>query len=208
MAPVTALSTVWHGQAAISVIASGPASSFGGRCGGSGPGRSAAARSASPTAPAALSSATATTSAPNSTAWAASRSGFPPPAARPATRNRSGLRRMTSAAWVPMDPVEPRMTISRGPACAASIPPLSWMRGEPGNRTGPAPHSACYTVTGTRCGSQSGRSGMLEAPPGASRTHSTWCSWIWLRSKPSRDPAMYSRQTRPVPDPTSATASS
>src|SRR5580693_1181829 len=99
------------------------------------PARSAAARSASPTAPAALSSATATTSAPNSTAWAASRSGFPPPAARPATRNRSGLRLMTSAAWVPMDPVEPRMTISRGPGCAASIGLLSRIPGEAGNRT-------------------------------------------------------------------------
>ena len=73
--------------------------------------------------------ATATTSAPNSMAWAASRPGLPPPAASPASRNFPGLRRMMSAAWVPIDPVEPSRTMSRagppGPGWAASMPPLS-----------------------------------------------------------------------------------
>ena len=57
-------------------------------------------------------------------------------------------------------------------------------------------------------GSQSGRSGMPDSPSSPSLTPSIWCSWIWLRSKPSCDPAMYSRHTRAVPSPTSATASS
>ena len=35
-------------------------------------------------------------------------------AARTTTRNRSGLRRTMSIAWVPIDPVEPSSTISRG----------------------------------------------------------------------------------------------
>ena len=39
-------------------------------------------------------------------------------------------------------------------------------------------------------------------------TASTWCSWITLRSKPSRDPAMYRPHTLAVPSPTSATHSS
>ena len=39
----------------------------------------------------------------------------PSPAASPATRNRSGLRRITSMACVPMEPVEPRITTSLGP---------------------------------------------------------------------------------------------
>ena len=36
-----------------------------------------------------------------------------PPAVRPTTRNRSGLARTRSSAWVPIDPVDPRMTTSR-----------------------------------------------------------------------------------------------
>ena len=40
-----------------------------------------------------------------------------PPAAESAvTRKRSGLRRTRSMAWVPMDPVEPRTTMSRRPS--------------------------------------------------------------------------------------------
>ena len=54
--------------------------------------------------------------------------------------------------------------------------------------------------------SQSGRSGMPDVPSGWSLTPSTWCSSMWLRSKPSREPAMYRRHTRAVPGPTSATA--
>ena len=125
-APVTPFSTTSQGQAAASATASGPASSLG--SGRAEPAAAAAPRSASRTAATAASLATATTSAPNSIAWAASRPGFPPPAASPATRNRAGLRRMMSAAWVPIDPVEPRTTMSRrpgpGPACAASMPPI------------------------------------------------------------------------------------
>ena len=66
------------------------------------------------TAAAAASSATATTGTPNSTACRASSAGLPPPAASAATRKRSGLRRAMSSAWVPIDPVEPRITTSRG----------------------------------------------------------------------------------------------
>ena len=39
--------------------------------------------------------------------------GCDPPAVSPTTRNRSGLARTRSRAWVPIDPVEPRMTMSR-----------------------------------------------------------------------------------------------
>jgi len=134
-APVIPLSTVSQGQAAISLIDSGPASTLGSRpLPGPEPAeaaRPAAARSARVTASTAPSCATATASTPNSTAWLASRSRFPPPAARAVTRNLPGLRRMTSAAWVPMDPVEPRIAISRaldsmGPFFP--IPPATWTR--------------------------------------------------------------------------------
>ena len=43
----------------------------------------------------------------------ASSSTLPPPAPRPTTRNRSGLRRTTSMAWVPTEPVDPSTTTSR-----------------------------------------------------------------------------------------------
>jgi len=55
---------------------------------------------------------------------------------------------------------------------------------------------------------QSGRNGMRDSPRSPSLTPRIWCSWIQLSSKPSRLPAMYSRHTRAVPSPTSATASS
>src|SRR5215467_7500229 len=115
--PVTALSTTSQGQAAASVTPSGPARTFG--CA-----RAPCARRASLTAAAACSRSTATTSAPNSIAWLASRPGLPPPAASPAIRNVSRLRRMTSAAWVPIDPVEPSRTTLRGPPREESTPPL------------------------------------------------------------------------------------
>ena len=49
----------------------------------------------------------------NSATCRANSSGLLPPAVSPTTRNRSGLARTRSSAWVPMDPVEPRMTMSR-----------------------------------------------------------------------------------------------
>src|SRR5215475_8209893 len=49
---------------------------------------------------------------------------------------------------------------------------------------------------------------MPDEPSACSLTPSTWWSWTTLRSKPSWQPAMYSRQTRAIPWPTSATASS
>ena len=56
----------------------------------------------------------------NSATWASNSSGLDPPAVRPTTRNRSGWARTRSSAWVPMDPVEPRITMSRAvtaPVC-------------------------------------------------------------------------------------------
>ncbi len=53
-----------------------------------------------------------------------------------------------------------------------------------------------------------GRSGKPEVPPLPSFTPSTWCSWMLLMSKPTRDAAMYSCQTRARRSPTSRTASS
>ena len=48
--------------------------------------------------------------------------GCDPPAVRPTTRNRSGLARTRSRAWVPIDPVDPRMTTSRGLTGTSSQP--------------------------------------------------------------------------------------
>src|SRR5271165_6185 len=117
-------------------------------------------RSASCTA-AAAGLGTATAATPNSAAWLARTSGWAPPAARATTRNRPGLRRTMSSAWVPIEPVEPRITTSRGarvwPATAGSVGitgPLSDTR--PGGRAaaltltsdgGPVPpnsRSRCY----------------------------------------------------------------
>ncbi len=137
-APVTAFSTMSHGQAATSATASGPARIFG-SCPAASPSVAACAVTASCRSRAALSLATATTSAPNSSAWLASRPGLPPPAASPATRNRPGLRRMMSAAWVPIDPVEPSSTMSRRGAFAGSCiwslsPAASPPRRQPSHR--------------------------------------------------------------------------
>ena len=114
-APVTPFSTTSQGQAATSAIASGPARILGS---GRGPAGPAAAAGAAPAEPGA-----ARRRAPRwpprrprrrtpAPGWPAG-PGWPPPAASPATRNRSGLRRMMSAAWVPIDPVEPSTTMSR-----------------------------------------------------------------------------------------------
>src|SRR5215471_7475111 len=141
--PVTALSTTSQGQAAASATPSGPASTFG------------CVRAPLPAKPARASRSsaaagprsTATTSAPNSIAWLASRAGLPPPAARPAIRNRCGLRRMTSAAWVPIDPVEPSRTTLRGPLRDESTPPLCLV--SPG-RAGGSPPIRARGRTGRR----------------------------------------------------------
>lgn len=102
--PVMPLSTTSVGRAAASVAASGPTRTFG---------VIPCSASASRRAGSRAGSATATTSTPNSAAWAASAATSPPPAASTETVNRSRLRRTTSSAWVPMDPVLPRITTSR-----------------------------------------------------------------------------------------------
>jgi hypothetical protein len=105
-APSSPLSTTSHGCRAISATPSGPASSDTDRS------------SASRNAPTASGRPTATTSGRNSATCEASSAGSRPPAASPTTRNRSGLRRTTSSAWVPIDPVDPSTTTER-----AGMPP-------------------------------------------------------------------------------------
>jgi hypothetical protein len=109
MEPVMPLSTEWQGSAAASVAAPGPA-----RIRGSGAAPSTAA-SAARSGVTALSSATATVDTPSRCACSASRPTRLPAADSATTRNRSGLRSTTSTAWVPTEPVEPRITMSRGP---------------------------------------------------------------------------------------------
>ncbi len=110
-APVTAFRTTSHGCAAIPATASGPAVTSGSfrRA----PPADAMAASASRSSGTAAGLATATLSAPSSMAWRASRPGFPPPAAIPVSRKRSGLRLMMSAACVPIEPVDPSTMMSR-----------------------------------------------------------------------------------------------
>ena len=48
-------------------------------------------------------------------------SGLLPPAVSPTTRNRSGLARTMSSAWVPIDPVDPRTTTSRTPPSSPTL---------------------------------------------------------------------------------------
>src|SRR6478752_347566 len=71
------------------------------------------AKRTSPSCAAARSSATAMFVTPVWARCAASTSVFPPPAANPTTSNRSGLAAITSSAWVPMDPVLPRIRTFR-----------------------------------------------------------------------------------------------
>ena len=102
--------------------------------------------------------ATPTTSTLNSTAWSASRSSRSPPLARPTTRNRSGLRRITSSAWVPIEPVDPRITTS-----------LRWLtspvsRTDPSRGSDPAPRRSTPPPRGR---STSGRA--VPAPTSSSR---------------------------------------
>ena len=49
----------------------------------------------------------------NSATCASNRSRWLPPAVSATTRNRSGLARTMSSAWVPIEPVEPSTTTSR-----------------------------------------------------------------------------------------------
>ena len=65
------------------------------------------------TSAAAFSSAMAMNGGRNSRVWPTSSSWFIPAADKPTILNRSGCRRTTSSAWVPIDPVEPRMVIDR-----------------------------------------------------------------------------------------------
>ena len=65
------------------------------------------------TSSAAASSAIATTGGRNSRICPINSSWFVPATDRPTTLKRSGLRRTTSRAWVPTDPVEPRMVTLR-----------------------------------------------------------------------------------------------
>ena len=124
-APVTPFSTTSHGHAATSAIASGPARILGSgwaarrrpaRPRRAGPG---AARRPWPRWP--RPRPRPRTRPPGRPAGPA----LPPPAASPATRNRPGLRRMMSAAWVPIDPVEPSTTMSRRRPSVNSMSALS-----------------------------------------------------------------------------------
>ena len=49
----------------------------------------------------------------NSATWASNSSRWLPPAVSATTRNRSGLARTMSSAWVPIEPVEPSTATSR-----------------------------------------------------------------------------------------------
>src|ERR1035437_8097244 len=62
--------------------------------------------------------ATPTASTPSATACCASRPRLAPPALIATTRNRPGLADTTSMAWVPMEPVDPRMAMLRGEVTA------------------------------------------------------------------------------------------
>ena len=117
-APVIPLRTTSHERPASSVAASGPARTSGSRPAG----RNAASSASS--AGAAAASAMATTGTSKAIACSASRETFPPPAASPTTRNRPGLRTMTSRAWVPIEPVLPRRMTS----LRAVMAPLSPIR--------------------------------------------------------------------------------
>ena len=111
MEPVMPLSTTSQARPAIAVEASGPAVIVGAE-----PGRPASRETvaiASSRRAAAASSAPPTCGTSKRTACRASSSTFEPPAASPTTRKRSGLRAAMSRPWVPMEPVEPRITMSR-----------------------------------------------------------------------------------------------
>lgn len=113
MEPVMPLSTVWQSEAATWVAASGPA-----RISGSCSPAPYCAVSASRSAGTTSSRATATVRALSRYACSARRATRPPLADRAVTRKRSGLRSTRSMAWVPIDPVDPRITTSFGPSPA------------------------------------------------------------------------------------------
>lgn len=105
------LSTTSAPAPATAVPASGPTSTSGRYAGW--PARAAAAASAAETSSRSP-EATATCSACSATACSASSARLAPPALSAVTWNRSALREMTSMAWVPIEPVDPRMAILRG----------------------------------------------------------------------------------------------
>ncbi|ARX86823.1 hypothetical protein SMD44_06300 [Streptomyces alboflavus] len=112
--PVMPLRTVWQcaeSVAATCVAASGPAT-----ISGSGSPVPYSSRRASRRAGTTSSRATATVRTRSCLACSARRPTRPPAADRAVTRKRSGLRSTRSMAWVPIEPVEPRMTMSRGPS--------------------------------------------------------------------------------------------
>ena len=103
------LSTTSHGSAANSAHACGPATTSGERAPATPP-PPPCARNAASNAGTASASAIPTYSTPRATACRASSPTLPPPAQIAVTRKRSRLRSITSIAWVPMDPVDPRRT--------------------------------------------------------------------------------------------------
>ena len=103
--PVMPLSTTAAPHPATASTASGPAWI----CVVVAPARSNASRNAGTTS----ARYTATCGTWNSAACLANSSTWAPPAANPTTVNRSRWRAMTSNPWVPMEPVDPRMTTVR-----------------------------------------------------------------------------------------------
>jgi hypothetical protein len=78
-----------------------------------------------------------------------------PPAANATTRNRSRLREMTSSAWVPIDPVEPRRTTSRLTAVTTTCILSGAVRAA-------SPHTT-DSVSAARLDARIGRQGLLAA---------------------------------------------
>ena len=97
----------------------------------------------------------------NSATCASNSSSLEPPAVSPTTRNRSGLARTRSRAWVPMEPVEPRMTMSRALTGQSSVPGAS----NDQNSSPPRPRRRGPAGRGDFWSSDA---------PSAARTVSTW----------------------------------
>jgi len=130
IAPVIPLRTTSAPMAAAVVAASAPTTTSGAYAARPAPAAyEASAERRSWTLPAAA----ATKGTSNSTAWRAKRS-ILPPAASARTVKRSRLRPMTSRAWVPIDPVEPRMLTVREITGAFSPTDLTARAGSRGSR--------------------------------------------------------------------------
>ena len=230
--PVTALSTTSQGQAAASATPSGPASTF-----GCVPGALRAQGLADRGG--GLLALDGHHLGPELDRLAGQQAGVAAAGRQPGDPEPAGLRRMTSAAWVPIDPVEPSRTTLRGPPREDSTPPLCPVLRCHARVGPPAPVrrppfrappnrkswgvDRMRRVARWRLLARAARATRQSVPPTApspgaaaspswpaapSLTPRIWCSATTLRSKPSREPAMYSRHTRAVPSPTSATASS